>query len=301
MAEGLTPASGAHAAGAGVGIVRAILALPFAIGGTGLILLHRDSIFGMLVPLAGIGGRSDVVLDSGFRIAIYGPVLLLGLLGLALFRVRPRTGAGGLKTRAAALATGVGAVVLLIGIAWATGVARPAARSFPGGSAWLLGAGTLLILLQVAAEELLFRGLLQPLLARVWGGAIAVAVAALGFAAVHFAGGWRDPISLVNIVLAGAWFGLLAWRTGGLAASVMAHFGYNWSEEMLFGASPNPGRGAFGSIVDLDLSGPAIWGGSVEGLNASVVLSLVLVLLIAPLLKQNASPDAIRRGAVAPT
>ena len=62
-------------------------------------------------------------------------------------------------------------------------------------------------------------------------------------------GGWGHPVSLLNILLAGIWFGLLALRTGGLLAPILAHFGYNWAEEMIFGASPNPGVGAFGSVV----------------------------------------------------
>lgn len=252
-----------------------------------LVLLWRDTIFGALIGWAGVSGETDAALDACYRIAIYGTILLLALLGFALFRINPRAGGSG-KPYAAAFGAGVGAIVVLLGIAFAAGVAMPASVFMPPPHWGLLAAGTALVGLQVAAEELMFRGLLQPILIRIYGWRTGIVVTALGFAAVHVAGGWRDPLSLANVFLAGAWFGLLAWRTGGVLAPMLAHFGYNAAEEMLFAASPNPGHGAFGSIFDVDLAGSAIWGGSVEGLNASLVLSAVLILLIVPLVAHRA-------------
>jgi membrane protease YdiL (CAAX protease family) len=273
----------------GGGLTRALLALLFAMMASVLVLLWRDTIFGALIGWVGASGGTDAALDACYRIAIYGTILLLALLGLALFRIAPRAGGGG-KPCAAAFGAGVGAIVVLLGIAFAAGVAVPASPFIPPSHWGLLAAGTALVGLQAAAEELMFRGLLQPILIRACGWRTGIVVTALGFAAVHVAGGWRDPVSLANVFLAGAWFGLLAWRTGGVLAPMLAHFGYNAAEEMLFAASPNPGHGAFGSIFDVDLAGPAIWGGSVEGLNASLVLSAVLILLIVPLVAVRAKP-----------
>jgi len=42
--------------------------------------------------------------------------------------------------------------------------------------------------------------------------------------------------------------------------------------------------GSFGAIFDFDLVGSALWGGSDEGLNASLSISFVLVALILPLI-----------------
>jgi hypothetical protein len=53
---------------------------------------------------------------------------------------------------------------------------------------------------------------------------------------------------------------------------------------MLFGASPNPGTGAFGSLLNYDLVGSRLWGGSTDGLNGSLSLTLVLLLIISALL-----------------
>jgi len=272
-----------------------VLALLFAVAGSMLALLYRDALFAALAGWAGVSDATGVTLDACYRLSIYGAILLLALLGFALFRIVPRAG-GGAAWRAIALGTGVGAVAVALGAAWMAGVATAAGPVAPSGLG-LLATGTGLIAVQAVAEELMFRGLLQPILIRAWNAGIGIAITALGFAAVHLVGGWRDPVSLVNVCLAGVWFGVLAWRTKGVAAPMLAHFGYNWAEEMLFAAAPNPGRGAFGSIFDVDLVGPAAWGGSVEGLNASLALSFVLILLIVPLAVRRARP-AVPAGAV---
>ncbi|TVV72489.1 CPBP family intramembrane metalloprotease [Sphingomonas solaris] len=207
---------------------------------------------------------------------------MLALSGALLARVRLPLGAGRAAIIATALPAGIVAVGLVLASAWAGGVAIGRSHAgIPG--AGLFTTGGALILLGVVAEELLLRGLLQPTLVRCWGPAAGVLVCSLAFTVIHMVGGWGHPLSLLNILLAGIWFGLLAWRSGGLVAPILAHFGYNWTEEMIFGASPNPGVGAFGSVVDVDLVGSAIWGGSNEGLNASLAVSLVLVALIIPL------------------
>ena len=95
--------------------------------------------------------------------------------------------------------------------------------------------------------------------------------------------GARSPLTLLNLVLGGILFGLLALRGGGLLAPIAAHATWNWAEQILLGLDPNPGTGSFGALFDFDLVGPAMWGGSDEGLNASLALSFALVALIVPL------------------
>ena len=85
-------------------------------------------------------------------------------------------------------------------------------------------------------------------------------------------------------MLAGTLFGMLALRTGGLAAPVAAHWAWNCTETLALGLSPNPGVGDFGALADLDMRGSALWGGSEYGLNGSIAATFVLVALITPLL-----------------
>lgn len=262
--------------------LRAFLCLLLVTTGASLVLIFAEPlVVGPAYLFFGLLPGDD--LETPFRIIIPCLLLLLAAVGLRWCRRPVRLGAIRGATVWSALPVGAAAVVLLVLVAWVSGVATRAPGFLFGGGPAVALLGMLLIVLQVASEEVLLRGLLQPLLIRAWGVATGIALAALAFAIVHFAGGWRNPVSLLNIVLAGIWFGLLAWRTGGVFAAVLAHFGYNMAEEMLFGASPNPGIGGYGSLFDFELSGHSIWGGSGEGFNASIVLTAVLLLIVAPL------------------
>ena len=137
----------------------------------------------------------------------------------------------------------------------------------------------LLVLLQCWAEEALFRGWLQPILCDRWGAWTGLAVTSLLFGIAHSTR-TPSPIAVLNAILAGLMFGLLALRTGGLAAPIAAHFGYNWAEQSVFGLTPNPGVDPMGSVYNFDLSGPQIFSGGADELNGSICLTLALGLVI---------------------
>ncbi|MGB3619551.1 MAG: CPBP family intramembrane glutamic endopeptidase [Catalinimonas sp.] len=90
------------------------------------------------------------------------------------------------------------------------------------------GPGQLLLALVVIAvvpalgEELLFRGLLQPQLARRVGPHVSIWLVALIFSAFHF-----QPYGLVPRTLLGALFGYLYYWSGNLWAPITAHFANN--------------------------------------------------------------------------
>jgi hypothetical protein len=77
-------------------------------------------------------------------------------------------------------------------------------------------------LLAPLCEEAAFRGYLQRTLARAVGPAPAILLAALLFALRHL-----DPVRFPALVLLGALFGWLAWRTGSLWPAVAAHAANN--------------------------------------------------------------------------
>ncbi len=199
------------------------------------------------------------------------------------------------KWMALGLAAGTGGLAIAVGYTWLVGALVPGTTGALIGSG--LVAGFALILFQVACEEVFFRGWVQPLLARLVPPLVAVGIGAVLFAGFHVLGGARSLVTLANLLLGGIWFGLLAWRSGGIVAPVAAHFGWNASEQLFFGLDPNPGLGDFGALSDWDLTGPAIWGGSEEGLNSSIAMTFVMLALIAPLLL---SPKQSERRATAP-
>lgn len=214
-----------------------------------------------------------------------------GLLGVSLLMMRLMPVAEGgrrmgvLPASALGLALGVGGVLFSLLQAWLGNHVVPAPPDTAATAqlaSLLLGA--VVIFFEAGVEEICFRGWLQRRLAARISPAAAVTAAAVAFSLLHVFGGARTPLSLVNIFLAGLLFGLLLLRTGSIWAAIWAHAGWNWAETGLLGLSPNPGASSYGSIVDLDLVGAHIWGGSVEGLNASIAITVVLVALILPLL-----------------
>ncbi len=87
--------------------------------------------------------------------------------------------------------------------------------------------GVFAITLGPLCEELAFRGLLLPLLARTFGAAAGILLTAAPFALLHgseYAWNWQR---LVIIFFAGAMFGFQRYRTGSTAAATVMHSAYN--------------------------------------------------------------------------
>ena len=265
--------------------MRALLALIFVVVGASIaVQLAPHAAEALRRAAGGSPDAADGWMDATTSIGI----ILLAVVGALLFGRWLWLGDKHRGLGILGVPTAIGGVACAIGIAWlAGGVVAAPGGSARGGLALFVG-GSLLITAAAVGEEILVRGLLQPLLVRAWGPAAGILLASLGFALVHVSGGWIQPISLINIFVAGLWFGLLAWRTGGFLAPSLAHAAWNWSEAMLFGAYPNgpapyPWQGAYGTLIDLNLTGPAWLGGSGDGLDGSLLLTVVLAAIIIPL------------------
>ncbi len=155
---------------------------------------------------------------------------------------------------------------------------------------------TAIVLLGVTAEELLFRGWLLSALQDMLGSSWAILLSAFAFSGFHWwAGGAEaDVVSLANLMVGGLWFGLLAVRSNGILAPMAAHFAWNASESIVFGLDPNPGVDDLGALANFDLVGMPMWGGTAEGLNASIAMTLVLAALVVPLLPVFSRSNAPR-------
>jgi uncharacterized protein len=237
-----------------------------------------------LIPLLSEAQQQNVpLLESLFSLIIFGSLLLFALVGGALLRVNPlRLGEKPAKRALVGLVFGAFGIVVATAYAGINGtlLGGVVLKADPAMLAW----GVAIILFQTGSEEIYFRGWLQPVLAARWGEHAAVIVAALAFAALHVMGGARSPTTLLNMFLGGLLFGYLAAYGRGLAGPIAAHFAWNGTEQLLLGLDPNPGLGSFGAFLDLELRGPAAWGGSDEGLNASIAMTFALFALIVPLL-----------------
>ncbi len=240
------------------------------------------------------GSLAAAALDSGLTLLLFG---LLGLVAVVAIQregeLAARLGPSSAPLLGAGVGVGFGGLATAYLLATLAGVGAPGSGPFSLGLVLL---GTMAVAVQAGAEELYFRGWLLSSLQRAWGAWPALAVSALAFAGLHLLGGARAPLSLVNLLLGGLLFGLLAQRTRGLAAPIAAHAAWNWAEGLLFGLDPNPGTGRFGAIWDHDLVGASLWSGSDEGLNASLATSAVLIALLIPLVVWPGRAGALSRS-----
>ena len=220
-----------------------------------------------------------------FYTILFVPLILLSVLLGLLGRHRVlRAGENPLRWLMVGLVIGAGGLAMCVAYAWLNGslLRVPIERSVENH----LVLSAAIVLLGVAAEELLFRGWLLGALQDMLGSSWAVLLSAIAFSGFHWwaGGATADVVSLANLMLGGLWFGLLAVRSGGILAPMAAHFAWNASESIGFGLDPNPGVDDLGALANYDLGGLPIWGGSPEGLNASIAMTLVLAALVIPLL-----------------
>lgn len=238
-----------------------------------------------------------------FDLLVFGPLIAIAVvLGLLSRKPVLRAGTRPVLWTFAGLAWGTVAIASTTGFAWLSGGLHPAVNPLPVVPR-LIMIGIALTVLQAGAEEVLFRGWLQPALIERIGRSWGVLAGAVIFAGFHALAATNDPISLANLVLGGLWFGLLALRSGGILAPLAAHFAYNVIEDCGLGLVPNGGPngwvGPLGALHDLDLIGAPLWGSTAEGLNASLGTTAALVALILPLLPKPARstpPRTVARG-----
>jgi membrane protease YdiL (CAAX protease family) len=238
------------------------------------------------------GTTAGAMSEAIFTVVIFGPLLAFGLAGAAMSGLQAyQPGQSPLRAGGWGIAIGLGGVLLATGYAALAGTLE---HGTGGGFSAALLVGLAVIAVQVAAEEMVFRGWLQPLLTRVTGSPVAIGGIAISFAALHMLAGARDMVGLINLTLGGVLFGLLAARGGGIAGAFAAHFAWNATEQLGLGLDPNPGLGSFGAIIDLDLVGALRWGGSEEGLNASWAMAIALCAFLVPLLLQRSGKSGTR-------
>lgn len=224
---------------------------------------------------------SPALAETLFDGIIYGPLLVVGLIAGVVER-RNVLAAG---ARPGAW-FGAGLLIGSVGLSAAVLDARLAGTLVPGAEGapriglllWGLGA----VAFQTVAEEVYFRGWLQPALVRCWGAPAGLLAGAVAFALLHVAGGARAPVSLLTLFGGGLMFGLFALHGRGLAGAVGAHLAWNGAEQLVYGLDPNPGVVPFGALSDHELVGAALWGGSADGLNGSIGMAVVLLAIIVP-------------------
>jgi membrane protease YdiL (CAAX protease family) len=230
---------------------------------------------------------ADILGRSAPALVIFGALFAAAVIattyeGRTLWRLRGRWPLALL----AGLALGGGAFSAGLAIVWLAGGVAPAASPVQPSAAGALVLGAALVAFQASAEEIYFRGWLQPEFCADLGPWVGLTATALLFGGLHVISGAHGPLAVVNLCLGGFMFGLLALRSGGLVAPAAAHFGWNWTESGALGLTPEAG----GSLASLRLSGDDLWSGGVDGMNGSLALTVVLAIVVAALILGGPRP-----------
>lgn len=202
-------------------------------GGLGIMLLIAVGI------LAILGGSNPASLSIATQLIVQGIAGLIGYgimtwaigrkalkLSWADLRWTPQRDAGIGFSRGLLIGIVPAALAILIAVPVA-GAAIVSDSTTPGSYLAQIGL-TLCILLPAALlEEMMFRGVAQVALARVFGRVPAVVGLSVLFALAHIRNDNVTPLGLVNIALAGIFLGLVFYLRGGIWTAWGAHLGWN--------------------------------------------------------------------------
>lgn len=249
-----------------------------------LLILIRMGVFTPTQPLA-LGGT-----DLGTTVALilnFGPIFLVLWAWLRLVERRPlwTTGMerqGLLWKYARGLLVGLAMFSAAVGLFALLGYA-----GFESGSLRLTGAaarsGVLMIfvgwMIQGAAEEILTRGFLLPVIGIRYGSIAGIVLSALLFAALHLLNDNVNLIAMLNLVLFGVFAALYALYEGGLWGVFAIHSVWNWAQGNLYGLQVSGQTLATSTLLDLQETGPDWLTGGAFGPEGG--LSVTLVLLVA--------------------
>ncbi len=143
-------------------------------------------------------------------------------------------------------------------------------------------AGAMLVFLgwmvQGAAEELLARGFLLPILGARWGTLAGVIVSSLFFALLHLSNPNLSAISLLNLALFGLFAALYALFEGGLWGIFAIHAIWNWAQGNLYGFSVSGLVIHDGMLFNLMEDGPDWLTGGLFGPEGGLVVTFVLII-----------------------
>ena len=189
-----------------------------------------------------------------------------------------------LKGLAIGFAVMAAAVVMIVAVGDAQLHSSPGSASVHAayGVAWLLGE-----ILGAAGEEVLYRGLILVLVARLFGMRAAIVTSALAFALAHGANPGASYVWMVRLAAAGLLLAYSVFRSGTVWWETGYHAGWNFASAPLFGAAGS-GYHDQGSMFTFLPSGSALITGGPVGPEGSafaflaVVIGIGLLILTVP-------------------
>jgi hypothetical protein len=225
----------------------------------------------------------DLVLAVGL-VAGFAPIILLVWLWVRAVEGRRLASIGLERLRAGwlylrGLLIGLALFSAAAGLLILTGAAVPAGGNWapnmtmvPGVLLAFVGWGV-----QGAAEEVLTRGFLLPIIAIRWGTPAGIIISALAFALLHMLNPNLSILAMLNLALFGLFACLYALREGSIWGICAAHSVWNWSQTNLFGFPVSGGLPPGSSLLELSGNGPAWLSGGAFGPEGGIAVTVVLL------------------------
>lgn len=135
-------------------------------------------------------------------------------------------------------------------------------------------------IVQGAAEEVLTRGWMMPVLGARYKPWIGILVSSLFFAILHGLNPNLSVIALVNLALFGLFAAFYALREGSLWGICAIHSVWNWVQGNFFGFQVSGTNPEGGSLLKLVEAGPDWFTGGLFGPEGGLAVTVVLVLAI---------------------
>ncbi len=166
----------------------------------------------------------------------------------------------------------------------------------------LLALGGVLIvfpgwMVQGAAEEVLIRGWMMPVLGARYRPWIGVILSSVFFAVMHGLNPNLSILALVNLFLYGLLAALYALRDGSLWGVCALHSVWNWAEGNIFGLEVSGSETGGGMLLNLMEIGPDWFTGGAFGPEGGLAVTLVLLFGIAVVLLVKGSPTRCKAPA----
>lgn len=208
---------------------------------------------------------------------------------------RSTTGASlrvALAVLAAGLLGGIALFAIVMGILWLVG-SYDADGLNPFNK---LGQGLVFALAIAVFEEIAFRGLLLRLCSKIVGAWAALLISAVVFGGVHALGSDAPLMRVAAIALTGGLLlGAAYTATGRLWLPIGLHWGWDFTEDSVFG-SPVSGQHTAAGLISGQLSGPSILTGGSIGPDASLVAIIVVLAGAAYLLWRSGRLHSVEPG-----
>jgi len=183
--------------------------------------------------------------------------------------------AGASRELGAGALWGLALFSLVMALLWAPGVYQ--LQGWDGSNALGLAGMVVFWLFIAIEEEILWRGLVYRLCAKVFGTWGALLLSGVLFSVKHILDNPNVTFAaFVGLLLAGVFLGAAYAATGRLWLPIGLHFGWNFAEGTLFGTEVS-GQSVGQTLLTGKLTGPALWSGGKFGAEASGVAWIILI------------------------